>query len=294
MPDTEYIQDLFTEYDGPNDTQDSLKHYLHKVGQYRLLNREEEIELAKRAKAGDKEAFDTLIMCNIRLVASIAKAYVSSDVPYMDLIQEGTLGLISAANKYDYTRGTKFGTYATWFIRSAVSRYIRESYSSIRLPANACDELAKIRHVQEELIEKNGTADLEAISEMTGISKKRVLELLSFTNNPLPLDQKVDEDSTASYSDLIVDKKNITPEQSTNNTTVKEELKRVMDVLDDRETRVIRLRFGMEDGKVKTLEETGLIVGIKREVVRQVQAKAMRKMKMRYNDLHSRCGDAEY
>ena len=262
---------------------DPVKQYLHKIGAYQVLkSKDEEVELAKRVLEGDEDAKDELIQCNLKLVVSIAKHYVNRGMDFLDLIQEGNLGLIKAVSKFDYTRGFKFSTYATWWIRQAITRALADQARTIRIPVHMVETINKITRAQRKLVQKlNRDPTAEEISEELGgvLPAWRIREIQQIALDPLSLEKPVGEEEDSHVGDFIEDKDNISPYEYANRSMETERINEVLAQLTDREARVIRLRYGLEDGRTHTLEEVGKEFNVTRERIRQIEAKALKKLR---------------
>ena len=273
---------------------DSVKMYLKEIGKVDLLTAAEETELAKRIVAGNapdatleqiedgKEAKDQLINANLRLVISIAKHYVGRGMHFLDLIQEGNLGLIKAVEKFDYTKGFKFSTYATWWIRQAITRAIADQARTVRIPVHMVETINKMTRVQRQLVQELGREPTaEEISEkMEGaLSPERIREIQRIALEPVSLETPIGEEDDSRLGDFIADADAQSPEEYTTKSLLKEELYEIMKDLTDREERVLRLRYGLDDNRPRTLEEVGREFGVTRERIRQIEAKAIRKLR---------------
>jgi len=262
---------------------DPVRQYLHAIGAFQVLrNRDEEVELAKRVLKGDQEAKDELIQCNLKLVVSIAKHYVNRGMEFLDLIQEGNLGLMKAVDKFDYTRGFKFSTYATWWIRQAITRALADQARTIRIPVHMVETINKITRAQRKLVQKlNRDPTAEEISEeLEGAwSPNRIREIQQIALDPLSLEKPVGEEEDSHVGDFIVDKDNESPFDYADRSMETERINEVLSQLTDREARVIRLRYGLEDGRTHTLEEVGKEFNVTRERIRQIEAKALKKLR---------------
>ncbi len=262
---------------------DPVRQYLHAIGAFQVLrNRDEEVELAKRVLKGDQEAKDELIQCNLKLVVSIAKHYVNRGMEFLDLIQEGNLGLMKAVDKFDYTRGFKFSTYATWWIRQAITRALADQARTIRIPVHMVETINKITRAQRKLVQKlNRDPTAEEISEeLEGAwSPNRIREIQQIALDPLSLEKPVGEEEDSHIGDFIVDKDNESPFDYADRSMETERINEVLSQLTDREARVIRLRYGLEDGRTHTLEEVGKEFNVTRERIRQIEAKALKKLR---------------
>ena len=261
-------------------TQDPVKMYLKDIGKVPLLSAEEEIELAKRMEAGDEAAKKKLAESKLRLVVSIAKRYVGRGMLFLDLIQEGNLGLLKAVEKFDYRKGYKFSTYATWWIRQAITRAIADQARTIRIPVHMVETINKVTRVSRDLLQKLGREPLpEEVGEVMGLPKERVQEIMKIAQEPVSLETPIGEEEDSHLGDFIQDESIPTPVEATNQTLLHEQLDEVVSTLTEREQRVIKLRFGWDDGRPRTLEEVGKEFNVTRERIRQIEAKALRKLR---------------
>jgi len=261
-------------------TANPLRMYLTEIGKSPLLSAEEEISLAKRMEQGDKEARRRLVEANLRLVVSIAKKYIGRGISFLDLIQEGNRGLIRAVEKFDYSKGFKFSTYATWWIRQAINRAIADQARTIRIPVHMVETVNKLVMVSRQLAQELGRDPLpEEIAEEMGISEEKVEEIMKVPQAPLSLETPVGEEDDSYLSDFIEDENSPTPADLTEYELLKEHLEGVLNTLTYRESEVLRLRFGLEDGHPRTLMEVGEYFGVTRERIRQIEVKALRKLK---------------
>ena len=260
---------------------DPVKMYLKEIGRVPLLKPEDEPEIAKRIEAGDEEARDILITSNLRLVVSIAKKYVGRGMLFLDLIQEGNMGLVKAVEKFDYTKGFKFSTYATWWIRQAITRAIADQARTIRIPVHMVETINKLTRIQRQLVQELGrdpTAE-EIAAKMDGISPEKVREIQKIALEPVSLETPIGEEDDSHLGDFIEDKDAMSPDQYASNQLLKDEINAVLGGLTEREEKVLRLRFGLYDGRTRTLEEVGKEFNVTRERIRQIEAKALRKLK---------------
>ena len=261
---------------------DSVKMYLKEIGKYDLLKAEDEPILAKKILNGDEEAKQTLINANLRLVVNIAKHYVGRGMLFLDLIQEGNLGLMKAVDKFDYTKGFKFSTYATWWIRQAITRAIADQARTIRIPVHMVETINKMTRVQRQLVQDLGRdPTAEEISEAMGgeLTPKRIREIQKIALEPVSLETPIGEEDDSHLGDFIEDKESESPVDYTTKQLLKEELDSILKDLTDREERVLRLRYGLDDNRPRTLEEVGREFGVTRERIRQIEAKAIKKLK---------------
>ena len=259
---------------------DPVRMYLKEIGRINLLTSDEEFEYAKRAEQGDEEAKRMLAESNLRLVVSIAKRYVGRGMLFLDLIQEGNIGLMKAVDKFDVTKGYKFSTYATWWIRQAITRAIADQARTIRVPVHMVETINKLARVQRQLTQElNREPTDEEIAKKLGISIEKVREVYKISLDPVSLETPIGEEDDSHLGDFLRDEKTMGPEEYATVEMLKEELSGVLATLTEREEKVIRLRFGLEDGKPRTLEEVGQIFGVTRERIRQIEAKALRKLR---------------
>ena len=259
---------------------DPVKMYLKEIGKVPLLSAEEEIELAKRMEAGDEAAKKKLAEANLRLVVSIAKRYVGRGMLVLDLIQEGNLGLIKAVEKFDYRKGYKFSTYATWWIRQAITRAIADQARTIRIPVHMVETINKLIRVSRQLLQELGREPLpEEIAEEMDIPVERVREILKISQEPVSLETPIGEEEDSHLGDFIQDENVPVPAEAAAFTLLKEQLVEVLGTLTEREQKVLRLRFGLDDGRARTLEEVGKEFNVTRERIRQIEAKALRKLR---------------
>ena len=260
--------------------EDPVRMYLKEIGKVPLLSAEEEIELAKRMAEGDEDAKKRLAEANLRLVVSIAKRYVGRGMLFLDLIQEGNLGLIKAVEKFDYQKGFKFSTYATWWIRQAITRAIADQARTIRIPVHMVETINKLIRVSRQLLQELGREPLpEEIAEELDMPVERVREILKISQEPVSLETPIGEEEDSHLGDFIQDDNVPVPAEAAAATLLKEQLGEVLDTLTDREQKVLRLRFGMNDGRARTLEEVGKEFEVTRERIRQIEAKALRKLR---------------
>jgi RNA polymerase primary sigma factor len=259
---------------------DPVRMYLKEIGRVDLLSAEEEIQLAKRIEDGDEEAKRRLAEANLRLVVSIAKRYVGRGMLFLDLIQEGNMGLIKAVEKFDYNKGYKFSTYATWWIRQAITRAIADQARTIRIPVHMVETINKLIRVQRQLLQDLGREPTpEEIGEDMDLSPDKVREILKIAQEPVSLETPIGEEDDSHLGDFIEDQDATSPSEHAAYELLKEQLEDVLDTLTDREENVLRLRFGLDDGRTRTLEEVGKVFGVTRERIRQIEAKALRKLR---------------
>lgn len=259
---------------------DPVRMYLKEIGKIPLLTAEEEIELAKGIEQGNQEAKRKLIEANLRLVVSIAKRYVGRGMLFLDLIQEGNLGLIKAVEKFDYRKGYKFSTYATWWIRQAITRAIADQARTIRIPVHMVETINKLIRVSRQLLQELGREPLpEEIAHEMGLPEEKVREILKIAQEPVSLETPIGEEEDSHLGDFIPDDDVPAPAEAAAYTMLREQLVDVLDTLTPREEKVLRLRFGLDDGRVRTLEEVGKEFNVTRERIRQIEAKALRKLR---------------
>ena len=261
-------------------TEDPVRMYLKEIGNVPLLSGEEEVELAKRVEQGDEEAKKKLTEANLRLVVSIAKKYVGRGMPFLDLIQEGNMGLMKAVDKFDYTKGYKFSTYATWWIRQAITRGIADTGRTIRVPVHVVETINKTLSMTRTLLQELGREPTpEEVAARLNVPVARVREVLKISRDPVSLDTPIGEEDDSHLGDFIEDDTALSPSDSAAFSMLREELKSALEPLTDRERQVIELRFGLLDGRARTLEEVGKEFNVTRERIRQIEAKALRKLR---------------
>ncbi len=259
---------------------DPVRMYLKEIGKVNLLTAEEEIELAMRMAEGDKEAKKRMAEANLRLVVSIAKRYVGRGMLFLDLIQEGNLGLIKAVEKFDYSKGYKFSTYATWWIRQAITRAIADQARTIRIPVHMVETINKVMRISRQLLQELGHDPTpEEIADDMGLPVEKVREILKIAQEPVSLETPIGEEEDSHLGDFIPDEDASEPAEAASFTLLKEQLSEVLGTLTPREEKVLRLRFGIEDGRTRTLEEVGREFNVTRERIRQIEAKALRKLR---------------
>ena len=263
------------------ETSEPLQIYLREIGQIPLLEEAEERELGKRIAAGDESARERLAEGNLRLVVSLAKHYVGRGVQLLDLIQEGNMGLMHAAEKYDYTKENRFSTYASWWIKEAMQRAIDQQSRGIRVPVHVAENMKRVQKAAKELQQELGrdAAPEEIAKKLGNLTEEDVKNILTYLQNPVSLETPVGEDGENSLGDMVEDKREATPEEAMNVLVEQEEVKELLEQLSDREQQVIRLRYGLGNEKTHTLEEIGDILGVTRERVRQIEARAMEKLR---------------
>ena len=289
--DLEEFESEVEQYDSPEDMEqaladtgvvvdDPVRMYLKEIGRVPLLGAEEEQELARRMAEGDEKAKQHLIEANLRLVVSIAKRYVGKGMFFLDLIQEGNLGLIKAVDKFDYQRGRKFSTYATWWIRQAITRAIADQARTIRIPVHMVETIHKVSRVQRQLLQENGREPTsEEIAKALNMSAEKVREIMKVALDPVSLETPVGEEEDSHIGDFIEDKESPAPAEVASQAMLREQIIEVLRTLTPREEQVLTLRFGLEDGRPRTLEEVGKVFDITRERIRQIEAKALRKLR---------------
>ncbi|MCR5824848.1 MAG: RNA polymerase sigma factor RpoD [Lachnospiraceae bacterium] len=260
--------------------EDPVRMYLKEIGKVPLLSAKEELELAKKMEQGDEAAKNRLAEANLRLVVSIAKRYVGRGMQFLDLIQEGNLGLIKAVEKFDYRKGYKFSTYATWWIRQAITRAIADQARTIRIPVHMVETINKLIRVQRQLLQELGREPgPEEIAKEMGIPVERVREIQKISQEPVSLETPIGEEEDSHLGDFIEDDHMPTPQEAAAFTLLQEQIREVLATLTDREQKVLRLRFGLDDGRQRTLEEVGKEFNVTRERIRQIEAKALRKLR---------------
>ncbi len=259
---------------------DPVKMYLKDIGRVPLLTAEEEVDLARRMQSDDRAARKRLSEANLRLVVSIAKRYVGRGMLFLDLIQEGNMGLMKAVEKFDYEKGFKFSTYATWWIRQSITRAIADQARTIRIPVHMVETINKLTRVQRLLLQELGREpNPTEIAEKMGVSEERVREIQKIAQDPVSLETPIGEEEDSHLGDFIEDEKTMTPTDSVTFSMLKEQLLGVLDTLTPREEKVLRLRYGLDDGRSRTLEEVGREFNVTRERIRQIEAKALRKLR---------------
>ena len=259
---------------------DPVRMYLKEIGQIKLLTMDEELDLADRILQDDEDAKRILAEANLRLVVSIAKRYVGRGMLFLDLIQEGNIGLMKAVDKFDVTKGYKFSTYATWWIRQAITRSIADQARTIRVPVHMVETINKLARVQRQLtLELNREPSEEELAKKMNVSIEKIREIYKISQEPVSLETPIGEEDDSHLGDFIKDERNMSPEEYATNEMLKDEISTVLLTLTEREEKVIKLRFGLEDGKSRTLEEVGQMFGVTRERIRQIEAKALRKLR---------------
>ena len=259
---------------------DPVRMHLKEIGQIKLLSMDEELKLADRILEGDEQAKAILAEANLRLVVSIAKRYVGRGMLFLDLIQEGNIGLMKAVEKFDVTKGYKFSTYATWWIRQAITRAIADQARTIRVPVHMVETINKLARIQRQLtLELNREPSEDELAEKMGIPVEKIRDIYKISQEPVSLETPIGEEDDSHLGDFIKDEHNMSPEDYATNELLKQEIGEVLLTLTEREEKVIKLRFGLEDGKSRTLEEVGQMFGVTRERIRQIEAKALRKLR---------------
>jgi RNA polymerase primary sigma factor len=259
---------------------DPVRMYLKEIGRVNLLNADQEVELAKKIEAGDEEAKQRLTEANLRLVVSIAKKYIGRGMSFLDLIQEGNMGLIRAVEKFDYHKGYKFSTYATWWIRQAITRAIADQARTIRIPVHMVETINKLVRISRRLLQELGREPTEdEIGDEMGITAEKVREIIKVSQDPVSLETPIGEEEDSHLGDFIEDKEATAPSDAASLTILRTEVEDILDTLTPRERRVLQLRFGLIDGHQRTLEEVGKRFGVTRERIRQIEAKALRKLR---------------
>ena len=268
-----------TSYEGIS-VDDPVRMYLREIGKIPLLSYDKELELAKRILEGDEEAKQELAEANLRLVVSIAKKYVGRGMLFLDLIQEGNMGLIKAVEKFDYTKGFKFSTYATWWIRQAITRAIADQARTIRIPVHMVETINRLIRTSRHLLQQLGREPTqEEIAKEMDMSVEKVMEIQKIAQDPVSLETPIGEEDDSHLGDFIQDEDSPAPQDAASYTLLREQLEEVMKTLTPREAKVLRLRFGLDDGKARTLEEVGKEFDVTRERIRQIEAKALRKLR---------------
>ena len=259
---------------------DPVRMYLKEIGKISLLSADQELELSKKAAVGDEMAKNILAESNLRLVVSIAKRYVGRGLLFLDLIQEGNIGLMKAVDKFDYDKGFKFSTYATWWIRQAITRALADQARTIRVPVHMVETINKMARIQRQLtLELNREPSEEELAKKMGISVEKVREVIKISQDPVSLETPIGEEEDSHLGDFVPDASSMTPEEYATNEILKEEIKSVLETLQEREQEVLELRFGLIDGTSHTLEEVGKRFNVTRERIRQIEAKALRKLR---------------
>ncbi len=279
LVDEAFIKEDLSEFEGIN-INDPVRMYLKEIGKVDLLSADEEVVLAEKIEQGDVEARRILTNANLRLVVSIAKRYVGRGMAFLDLIQEGNLGLLKAVEKFDCTKGFKFSTYATWWIRQAITRAIADQARTIRIPVHMVETINKIMRTTRVLVQELGRdPTTQEVADKMGMPEDRVVEILKIAQDPVSLETPIGEEEDSHLGDFIPDEDALAPEEMASYMLLREQLFDVLDTLTDRESKVLILRFGLEDGRPRTLEEVGEIFKVTRERIRQIEAKALRKLR---------------
>ena len=278
----EQIQEAETADPAAEDSgmKDPVRMYLKEIGKIDLLSTEEELELAQRIAEGDEEAKKRMVEANLRLVVSVAKHYLGRGMQLLDLIQEGNMGLLKAVDKFDYTKGYKFSTYATWWIRQSITRAVADQARTIRIPVHMVETINRVSRASRALVQEYGREPtLQEISRFLGISEEKIAEVMKIAQDPVSLETPVGEEDDSHLGDFIQDSDALEPAESASYNMLRQQLGEVMQTLSPRECKVLRLRFGLEDGRAHTLEEVGKEFDVTRERVRQIEAKALRKLR---------------
>ena len=290
-PEFEAIETEIEQYESAEDMEkmlaqeglaidDPVRMYLKEIGKVPLLDADRETELAELMSKGDEAAKQELVEANLRLVVSIAKRYVGKGMFFLDLIQEGNLGLMKAVDKFDYQKGYKFSTYATWWIRQAITRAIADQARTIRIPVHMVETIHKVSRIQRQLLQELGhEASAEEVAEYMGMSPDKVREIMKISQDPISLEMPIGEEEDSHLGDFIEDDDSPAPAEAASYTLLREQLCEVLHTLTPREEQVLKLRFGLEDGRTRTLEEVGKVFNITRERIRQIEAKALRKLR---------------
>ncbi len=279
IEDDDVVVDADTSVDDSNGVDDSVKMYLKEIGKIDLLEPEEERIIAQKMAEGDEDAKETLINSNLRLVVSIAKKYMNRGLSLLDLIQEGNIGLIKAVDKFDYTKGFKFSTYATWWIRQAITRAIADQARTIRIPVHMVETINKLTRIQRQLVQDLGREPTtEELAEAMGMEPAKIREIQKISQDPISIDKPVGEEEDSHLVDFISNDELAAPEEEVARNLLKEDLIKALGTLTERERKVIELRFGLKDGVPMTLEQVGKKLGVTRERIRQIEAKAIRKL----------------
>ena len=259
---------------------DPVRMYLKEIGKISLLSQDEELKISKRVEEGDEEAKRLLAESNLRLVVSIAKRYVGRNLSFLDLIQEGNIGLMKAVDKFDASKGYKFSTYATWWIRQAITRAIADQAKTIRVPVHMVETINKLKRIQRQLtLELNREPTEEEIAKKMGTTEEKVREIFKISQDPLSLETPIGEEDDSHLGDFLKDESSMSPEEYAINEVLKDEIEEVLCTLTPREEEVLKLRFGLKGGTCHTLEEVGNMFGVTRERIRQIEAKALRKLR---------------
>ncbi|MDD4643829.1 MAG: RNA polymerase sigma factor RpoD [Bacilli bacterium] len=259
---------------------DPVRMYLKEIGKISLLSLAEELDLSQRAAEGDEVAKNTLAEANLRLVVSIAKRYVGRNLSFLDLIQEGNIGLMKAVDKFDASKGFKFSTYATWWIRQAITRAIADQAKTIRVPVHMVETINKLKRIQRQMtLDLNRDPTEEELAEKMGVTVEKIREIFKIAQDPLSLETPIGEEEDSHLGDFIPDESNMSPEEYAINEVLKDDIALVLQTLTEREEEVLKLRFGLVDGTSRTLEEVGNIFNVTRERIRQIEAKALRKLR---------------